>query len=156
MALKKRIQKIGFTKSWLKQMKFLLNRRQSYPAKKLKLQNQRLGHLEECHASNFHPQCLGGQLCYINSHPHKEQRCGDSWGKAKFSSFVLSILRLNSYTADNIQISSHEKRVEKMNCCCFEQDTVSFRECKSFGSLVQLKILLIINGKQSVMLWHLH
>lgn len=76
--------------------------------------------------------------------------------KPNSAALCFSVLRLNPYTADNIQISSHEKRVEKMNYCCFEQDTISFRECKSFGSLMQLKILLIINGKQSVMLWHLH
>lgn len=67
-------------------------------------------------------------------------------GKSQISSFVLSILRLNSYTADNIQISSHVMRVEKMNCCCFKQDTVSFSECKSFGSLIQFKILLMENS----------
>ena len=42
--------------------------------------------------------------------------------KPNSAALCFSVLRLNPYTADNIQISSHEKRVEKMNYCCFEQE----------------------------------
>lgn len=40
-----------------------------------------------------------------------------------------------------------------MVCYCFKRDTASFSECESPPFQMQLNILLIINGKQSVMLW---
>lgn len=82
-----------------------------------------------------------------------QKQHGDVWEKPNDSSVPFGS-RVNPCTAVSIQISSPARRAEKMICYCFKRDTVPFSECKSPALLTQLNVLLIINGKQLVMLWH--
>lgn len=60
---------------------------------------------------------MPGELMMLYKHsPTQGTVMWEFMGKGQINSFVLSILRMNSYTADNIQISTHVMRAEKMNC----------------------------------------